>query len=97
MPSTTKTATGGGAKNLDIRSLSADLTRATLEIPFSIPSYFALVARALGILEGIALSGDPDYRVVLGAYVYDMCVRTHTCVSACRRLYGAPQHTNPYP
>jgi hypothetical protein len=59
--------TGGGAKNLDIRSLSADLTRATLEIPFSIPSYFALVARALGILEGIALSGDPDYRVVLGA------------------------------
>ena len=46
---------GGGAKNLDLRSLTADLTRATLEIPFSIPSYFALIARALGILEGMCV------------------------------------------
>jgi hypothetical protein len=47
------------------QSLAADLGRATLEIPFSIPPYFALVARALGILEGIALTGDEDYRIVL--------------------------------
>lgn len=43
---------GGGAKSLNYQSLARDLGRATLEIPFNIPAYFALVARALGILEG---------------------------------------------
>lgn len=43
---------GGGAKSLNYQSLAKDLARATLEIPFNIPSYFALIARALGILEG---------------------------------------------
>ena len=43
---------GGGAKSLNYQSLARDLGRATLEIPFNIPSYFALIARALGILEG---------------------------------------------
>ncbi|CAM9527254.1 unnamed protein product [Chrysoparadoxa australica] len=40
------------------------------QIPFSIPDYFALVARAIGILEGIALTGDPDYRIVMEAYPF---------------------------
>lgn len=48
---------GGGAKSLNYQSLAKDLARATLEIPFNIPPYFALVARALGILEGT------DYRL----------------------------------
>ena len=43
---------GGGAKSLNYQSLAKDLARATLEIPFNIPPYFALIARALGILEG---------------------------------------------
>lgn len=38
----------GGAKNLNYQSLAKDLTAATLEIPFTIPPYFALIARALG-------------------------------------------------
>lgn len=44
--------------------------QATLEIPFCIPPYFALIARALGVLEGIALSGDPDYRIVMESYPF---------------------------
>lgn len=44
---------GGGAKSLNYQSLARDLGRATLEIPFNIPPYFALIARALGILEGV--------------------------------------------
>lgn len=44
---------GGGAKSLNYQSLAKDLGRATLEIPFNIPPYFALIARALGILEGM--------------------------------------------
>ena len=43
---------GGGAKSLNYQSLVKDLARATLEIPFNIPPYFALITRALGILEG---------------------------------------------
>ncbi|CAM9689764.1 unnamed protein product [Scytosiphon promiscuus] len=61
---------GGGAKSLNYQSLARDLGRATLEIPFNIPPYFALIARALGILEGVALTGDPDYRIVMEAYPF---------------------------
>lgn len=61
---------GGGAKSLNYQSLAKDLARATLEIPFNIPPYFALIARALGILEGVALTGDPDYRIVMEAYPF---------------------------
>eukprot|EP00903_Cladosiphon_okamuranus_P007787 g7536.t1 len=61
---------GGGAKSLNYQSLARDLARATLEIPFNIPPYFALIARALGILEGVALTGDPDYRIVMEAYPF---------------------------
>lgn len=49
---------GGGAKSLNYQSLARDLGRATLEIPFNIPPYFALIARALGILEGTYGAGD---------------------------------------
>lgn len=48
---------GGGAKSLNYQSLAKDLARATLEIPFNIPPYFALIARALGILEGCGQYG----------------------------------------
>ena len=59
---------GGGAANLNLQALVGDLTAATLEIPFSIPSYFALLARCVATLEGIALTGDPSYRIVMSAY-----------------------------
>jgi len=59
---------GGGAANLNLQALVGDLTAATLEIPFSIPSYFALLARCVATLEGIALTGDPKYRIVMSAY-----------------------------
>ncbi|CAM9630586.1 unnamed protein product [Laminaria digitata] len=61
---------GGGARSLNYQSLAKDLARATLEIPFNIPPYFALIARALGILEGVALTGDPGYRIVMEAYPF---------------------------
>ena len=61
---------GGGAKSLDFSSLSADLLSATLEIPFSIPPYMSLLARSVATLEGIALVGDPDYKMVAQAYPF---------------------------
>ena len=47
--------------------LSQDLLQATLEIPFSVPPYMSLLARAVATLEGIALTGDPNYQMVAQA------------------------------
>lgn len=44
--------------------LSQDLLNASLQIPFSVPPYMSLLARAVATLEGIALSGNPDYQMV---------------------------------
>jgi len=51
--------------------LSQDLLNASLQIPFSVPPYMSLLARAVATLEGIALSGNPDYQMV--AEVCSLC------------------------
>jgi len=61
---------GGGAKNVNFQSLSSELSQITFDFPFKVPPYFALIIRALGILEGIALTADPDFRLVMQAYPY---------------------------
>jgi len=48
---------GGGAKSINFQELAADLAEITFEYPFRIPPYFALVIRAISVLEGIALVG----------------------------------------
>ncbi|KAJ1474300.1 hypothetical protein T484DRAFT_3645222 [Baffinella frigidus] len=58
---------GGGAKN---HVLSQDALTVLNDIPFSIPAYFALIARAVITLEGVALQGDPDYGIVMEAYPF---------------------------
>lgn len=58
---------GGGAKSLNYQSLARDLARATLEIPFNIPPYFALIARALGILEGSYYCFD-EFLIAVGVF-----------------------------
>ena len=55
---------GGGAKNINFQDLAADLAQITFDYPFRIPPYFALIIRAIGVLEGIALVGDPDFAIV---------------------------------
>ncbi|GAB4818789.1 hypothetical protein N2152v2_005835 [Parachlorella kessleri] len=61
---------GGGAKNFNFQELAADLAQITFDYPFRIPPYFAIVIRAIGVLEGIALVGDPDFALVDEAYPY---------------------------
>jgi hypothetical protein len=36
----------------------------TFKYPFRIPPYFALIIRAIGVLEGIALKGNPQFAIV---------------------------------
>jgi len=61
---------GGGAKSFNVNSLISDMTSALLEIEFSIPPHYALVGRALITLEGIALIGNPSYKMVMEAYPF---------------------------
>jgi len=52
------------------RNLMKDMSRATLEIPFSIPPFWPVIGRGIAILEGLALAGDPKYKIVLSAYPF---------------------------
>jgi len=61
---------GGGAKSINFQELAADLAQITFEYPFRIPPYFALVIRAISVLEGIALVGNPDFAIIDEAYPY---------------------------
>ena len=61
---------GGGAKSINFQELAADLAEITFEYPFKIPPYFALVIRAIGVLEGIALVGNPNFAIIDEAYPY---------------------------
>jgi hypothetical protein len=40
------------------------------DIPFTIPPYFALLGRAIITLEGVALSGDPEYAIIRQSYPF---------------------------
>merc|ERR1719353_2667847 len=61
---------GGGAKSINFQELAADLAEITFTFPFRIPPYFALIIRAISVLEGIALKGNPQFAIVDEAYPY---------------------------
>ncbi|CAJ1931572.1 unnamed protein product [Cylindrotheca closterium] len=43
--------------------ISSELNEIFFKYPFQVPPFFALVTRGLGLLEGIALSGDPNFDI----------------------------------
>ena len=53
-----------------LQSMTSDFVTVMNDIPFSIPPYFALLGRAVATLEGIALVGDPNYRIVMESYPF---------------------------
>ena len=61
---------GGGAKSINFQELAADLAEITFKFPFRIPPYFALIIRAISVLEGIALVGNPAFAIVDEAYPF---------------------------
>lgn len=66
-----KVLTGGlleSGSNMEQRKrkfmeISNELNEIFFQYPFQVPAFFALVTRGLGLLEGIALSGDPDFDI----------------------------------
>ena len=61
---------GGGAKSINFNEMSNELANVTFTLPFRLPPFFALVIRAIGVLEGIALNGDPNFAIIDESYPY---------------------------
>lgn len=53
-----------------LMEISNELNEIFFDYPFSVPPFFALVTRGLGLLEGIALSGDPDFDIFKASAPY---------------------------
>ena len=62
----------GKASNVNFAQLQAELDEISREnvLQFSTPPFFTVILRSLTILEGVALSVDPKFRLVRGAYPY---------------------------
>eukprot|EP00531_Pseudo-nitzschia_arenysensis_P006752 CAMPEP_0116123702 /NCGR_PEP_ID=MMETSP0329-20121206/4886_1 /TAXON_ID=697910 /ORGANISM="Pseudo-nitzschia arenysensis, Strain B593" /LENGTH=836 /DNA_ID=CAMNT_0003617629 /DNA_START=234 /DNA_END=2741 /DNA_ORIENTATION=+ len=52
------------------QAMTQDALTVLNDIPFSIPPYFAILGRAIVTLEGVALTGNPDYGIILEAYPF---------------------------
>ena len=67
-------STGGTGKASDVNfsRLQAELDGISREnaLQFSTPPFFTVIIRSLTILEGVALSVDPRFRLVRGSYPY---------------------------
>jgi len=53
-------------------AVSYDLNKVFYNYPFLVPEYFALITRAMIVLEGIALTGDPNFDLFRSAYPYGL-------------------------
>lgn len=55
---------------LNFRTLVDGLGGVLFKYPFRVPAYYALILRSLTVLEGLALSADPNYNLLGAAYPY---------------------------
>merc|ERR1712192_98709 len=53
-------------------AVSMDLNRIFYLYPFLVPDYFALITRAMIVLEGIAITGDPSFDLFRASYPYSL-------------------------
>ena len=53
-------------------AVSFDLNKIFYLYPFLVPDYFALITRAMIVLEGIAVTGDPEFDLFRAAYPYSL-------------------------
>uniref|UniRef100_A0ACD5UW87 Uncharacterized protein n=1 Tax=Avena sativa TaxID=4498 RepID=A0ACD5UW87_AVESA len=63
-----ESAVNKGVQNISFGDLSGNLGQTMYKFKFQIPSYFSLVIRSLAVLEGIATSFNPNYKVLSSSY-----------------------------
>ena len=51
-------------------AVSKDLNKIFFNYPFLVPDYFALMTRAMIVLEGIAVTGNPEFDIFTESYPY---------------------------
>ncbi|XP_019461710.1 PREDICTED: uncharacterized aarF domain-containing protein kinase At1g71810, chloroplastic [Lupinus angustifolius] len=61
-------AVSKGIRNISFGDLLGNLGTTMYKFKFRIPSYFSLVVRSLAVLEGIAISFNPEYKVLGSTY-----------------------------
>ena len=49
---------------MDFKSVTDDMSGVMYKFPFKLPPYYALIIRSLLTLEGIALSVDPNFKIL---------------------------------
>jgi aarF domain-containing kinase len=52
------------------QAMTQDALTVLNDVPFSIPPYFAILGRAIVTLEGIALTGNEDYGIIMESYPF---------------------------
>lgn len=52
------------------QAMTQDALTVLNDVPFSVPPYFAILGRAIVTLEGIALTGNPDYGIIMESYPF---------------------------
>ena len=52
------------------QAMTQDALTVLNDVPFSIPPYFAILGRAVVTLEGVALTGNPDYGIIMESYPF---------------------------
>ena len=63
-------ALGASVAEINIKSITDQLSALMYEYPFRVPAYYALIIRSLVTLEGIAINVDPEFKVLSKAYPY---------------------------
>ena len=53
-----------------VQAMTQDALTVLQDIPFSVPPYFAILGRAIVTLEGVALTGNPDYGIIMESYPF---------------------------
>ena len=61
---------GQSLTQMDFKDMTDQLSQIMYDYPFQVPAYYALIIRSLVTLEGIALSVDPNFKVLAVAYPY---------------------------
>ena len=59
-----------GVDKMDFKSVTDDMSGVMYKLPFRVPPYYALIIRSLITLEGIALSVDPNFKILGASYPY---------------------------
>uniref|UniRef100_A0A7S3JTP8 Protein kinase domain-containing protein n=2 Tax=Aureoumbra lagunensis TaxID=44058 RepID=A0A7S3JTP8_9STRA len=55
---------------LNVKNVVSKLGDVMYTFPFRLPPFYIAIIRCLGVLEGVAIQVDPDFRIVSDAYPY---------------------------